>query len=123
MCAEYTMEPLCLPGPVAVSPDSDDQQVERGVGTDAIEATARREFREEVGVQVDAVEYVCSRTFELDGGARCLNVVTRCPYASGDARPREPEEVAAVHWLTAEEARAREDTPAHLLADLDRLDP
>lgn len=96
--------------------------VEHGVGTDAIEATARRELREEVGVEVEAVEYACSRTFELDDGARCLDVVTRCPYASGDARPREPEEVAAVHWLSAEQAQARDDAPAHLLSDLERLD-
>jgi len=97
--------------------------VEHGVGPDAIESTARRELREEVGVEVETVEYVCSRTFELDDGTRCLNVVTRCPYASGDARPREPEEVAAVHWLSVEEARAREDAPVHLLADLDQLEP
>ncbi|ELZ25689.1 mutT/NUDIX family protein [Halosimplex carlsbadense 2-9-1] len=78
----------------------------------AVEATVRREIEEEVGVVVGEVAYVCSGTFETDTGHQCLNVVTLCAYDGGDARPREPEEVAAVHWLTMDEIRAREDVPA-----------
>jgi len=78
----------------------------------AVEATVRREIEEEVGVDVGEVEYVCSGTFEADTGHQCLNVVALCEYERGDARPRDPEEVAAVHWLTMDEIRAREDAPA-----------
>jgi len=82
-------------------------------GTDhAIEATVAREIEEEVGVAVTDIEYVCSGTFETDTGHQCLNVVTRCEYDGGDARARDPEEVAAVHWHTLAELRAREDVPA-----------
>ncbi|QLH80055.1 NUDIX hydrolase [Halosimplex rubrum] len=81
-------------------------------GTDhAVEATVAREIEEEVGVEVGEVEYVCSGTFETDTGHRCLNVVTLCEYEGGEARVREPEEVAAVHWLALDELRAREDVP------------
>jgi 8-oxo-dGTP diphosphatase len=71
-------------------------KVEQPPGGDAtIGTTARRELREEVG----AVEYVRSRTFEA-AGTPCVNVVTICEYAGGEASVREPEEVAAVHWLS-----------------------
>ncbi|QLH83938.1 NUDIX domain-containing protein [Halosimplex pelagicum] len=81
-------------------------------GTDhAVEATVVREIEEEVGVEVGGVEYVCSGTFEGDTGHQCLNVVTLCEYEGGEAEPRAPEEVAAVHWLTMDELRAREDVP------------
>ena len=66
-------------------------------------ATARRELREEVSIDVGAVEYVHSRSFETDTGAACVNIVTLCENEDGKARVRSPEEVAAVHWLTPEE--------------------
>jgi 8-oxo-dGTP diphosphatase len=78
----------------------------------AVETTVRREIEEEIGVAVGDVEYVCSGTFETDTGHQCLNVVTRCEYEGGEAHPREPEEVAAVHWLTRDDLRARDDVPA-----------
>ena len=44
-------------------------KLEASPGTDdAIEATARRELAEEVGLAVGAVDYVSSRTFETDAG-------------------------------------------------------
>ncbi|QPV62132.1 NUDIX domain-containing protein [Halosimplex litoreum] len=87
-------------------------KLEPGPGTDhAVEATVRREIEEEVGLTVGGVEYVCSGTFETDTGYQCLNVVTLCEHVGGDARPREPDEVAAVHWLTLDDLRAREDVP------------
>jgi 8-oxo-dGTP diphosphatase len=90
-------------------------------GTDhAIEATVRREIEEEVGLAVGEVEYVCSGTFETDTGHQCLNVVTRCEYGGGEARVRDPEEVAAVHWLTLDELRAREDAPEFIETHVER---
>ena len=81
-------------------------------GDATVEAAARRELAEEVGVEVGAVTYVCSNTFVDDAGTPCLNVVCRCEYAGGEARPRETDEVAAVHWLRYDEIVAREEVPA-----------
>lgn len=84
-------------------------------GDGSVEAAVARELVEEVGVEVGAVEYVCSRTFVDDAGTPCLNVVTHCEYAGGEARPRLDDEVAAVHWLSAAELRTRDDVPDYLL--------
>jgi len=98
-------------------------KVELEPGTaDTIEATARREVMEEVGVEVGTVTYVRSRTFETDGGIPCLNVVTRCAYEGGDARPLEPAEVAAVHWLSPGEIAAHDDAPPYLEADVEAVE-
>lgn len=78
---------------------------------DAIETTVSRELREEVGIEVGDVEYVYSTTFEADDGSPCLEIVTLCEYLRGDAAPRAPDEVAAVHWLSSEELEARDDVP------------
>jgi len=91
-------------------------------GDDTFEAAAARELREEVGVEVGSVEYVCSSTFEADGGTQCINVVTLCTDVSGEARAREPEEVAAIHWLSADEIGAHEDAPDYLESYVDRIE-
>ncbi|MFC7202185.1 NUDIX domain-containing protein [Haloferax namakaokahaiae] len=89
--------------------------------TYSFEVTARRELREEVGIEVGEVEYVLSNTFEADDGTPCLNVVTLCEYERGEAHPRASDEVAAVHWLTAEEIRER-DAPEFLVEYVERLE-
>lgn len=81
---------------------------------DAVATTARRELAEEVGVEVGEVTYVHSSTFEADDGSPCLNVLTRCEYVGGEARPRDQDEVAAVHWLTQDAIRRRDDVPEFL---------
>ncbi len=91
-------------------------------GDDTFETTARRELREEVGVEVGSVEYVLSTTFEADTGAEVVNVVTRCEYVGGEARPRDPDEVAAVHWLSPTEIRAHEDAPDYLVEYVERVE-
>lgn len=96
-------------------------KVEDPPADDPIEATAVREVREEVGVAVEDITYVLSSAFVADDGTECLNVVTLGTYAGGDARPREPEEVAAVHWLTPAELRAR-NPPEFLLGYLERVE-
>lgn len=84
-------------------------------GDPDLETAAAREVAEEAGVAVGAVEYVCSNTFVDDAGTPCLNVVVRCEFAGGEARPRLDDEVAAVHWCSAAELRDRDDVPAYLL--------
>lgn len=79
--------------------------------TDVLTATARREVREEVGVEIADPELVTSTTFELDTGRTCLNLVVVAEYAGGEAHVADPEEVAAVEWRTAESVFGAEETP------------
>jgi len=91
-------------------------------GENTFETTARRELREEVGIEVGAIQYVCSSTFEDDRGTRCCNVVLLCEHAGGEAHPRASDEVAAVRWLSPEEIAAHEDAPAFLSGYVDRVE-
>ncbi|SEW24826.1 NUDIX domain-containing protein [Halobacterium jilantaiense] len=89
-------------------------KVEPDASGDAIWETARREVREEVGVEVSAVEYVTSSTFTADEGTECLNVVVRCEYESGEPEVREPEEVADAFWLGYDDLVGHEDVPEYV---------
>ncbi|MFC3959705.1 NUDIX hydrolase [Halovivax cerinus] len=109
----HAAETLAFPGGTLESPPGTD---------DPIADTVRRELREEVGIEVGRVSYVCSSVFEMDGGTPCLNVVTLCEYAGGEARPRDPDEVAAVHWLSIADLHARADAPPYLLEYVDRVE-
>lgn len=87
-----------------------------------LEDTVRRELREEVGVEVRDPEYVTSAAFVSDGGASVVNVVFLCRYDAGEARPREPEEVAAVHWLSPDAVADHPDAPAFTVEYVDRVE-
>jgi 8-oxo-dGTP diphosphatase len=91
-------------------------KVEPDVDANPIEATARREVREEVGVDVGDVAYVCSNAFVADDGTQCLNVVTRCEYESGDPTVREPGEVADAFWLSHDALLDHRDVPPYVAA-------
>jgi len=98
-------------------------KVEQSPGGDApIEATARRELSEEIGIEVGAVDYVHSRTFETDPGARRIDVITLCEHDGGTARPRAPEEVTAVHWLSADEISDHGKAPEYLEREVRRIE-
>lgn len=89
---------------------------------DVIEATVRRELREEVGIEVGDVSYVHSSTFEDDGGSSCLNIITHCEYSGGEPRPRDPDEVASIHWLSPAEIRNNGAVPPFTEKYVDRLE-
>ena len=97
-------------------------KVEVGPGESGVlDATARREVREEVGVEIAAIEQVTSTTFDLDSGRRCLNVVVTADYAGGEAHVADPAEVADVAWRTPDSVLDDETTPpwtAELLAEV-----
>jgi 8-oxo-dGTP diphosphatase len=77
-----------------------------------LEATLRRELREEVGVEADDhLIYVDSTAFVTDDGQPVIDVVFLCSYRAGDARPVVSEEVAQVVWMTAAEVLADPLTP------------
>jgi 8-oxo-dGTP diphosphatase len=81
-------------------------KMEHDAGQDAIEATARREVREEVGLELGPeIVYVESHVFAA-GDVQVCDVVVLGRWASGEAHPVAPAEVAAVEWLTAAEILA-----------------
>jgi 8-oxo-dGTP diphosphatase len=80
-----------------------------GTGDDVLESTARREVREEVGVDLTGVDltYVTSGSFVTDDGDPVVNVVF-AGALPGDAEPfaASSEEVAGLVWRTTAAAEA-----------------
>jgi 8-oxo-dGTP pyrophosphatase MutT (NUDIX family) len=74
------------------------------------EETLRREIREETGVEVaDEMVYVESHSFIAEGDP-VVDVVFLCRYESGEATAADPDEVAAVRWMTVREILDRPET-------------
>ena len=85
---------------------------------DALEATARREVLEEVGLTLDdSITYVESHTFAV-GDQVVMDVVMLARSTVGEPYPATLEEVADVAWLSydafREDARAQAWTRASL---------
>ena len=91
-----------------------------------LEATARREVAEEIGVDISGVTltYVESGYFTSDDGDPVINITFAGPLPA-DARPfaASPEEVAGIVWLTAAEAEADPACPPWTLRALRRAEP
>jgi 8-oxo-dGTP pyrophosphatase MutT (NUDIX family) len=88
-------------------------KVEQAGITDAIlENTLRREISEEVGVEVGPLlHYLKSSAFVADDGAPVVDVVFLCEYVGGTPRIADPDEVAAIEWLTAAEVLGHPKAP------------
>ncbi|EMA45790.1 NUDIX hydrolase [Halococcus saccharolyticus] len=78
---------------------------------DALEATLRREVREEVAIAITDPQYVQSNAFTTDDGTSCVNVVFLCRHDDGEARVAAPAEVAAVEWLSIDAVLDRSAIP------------
>ena len=79
---------------------------------DILEDTLRREIREETGVEVHPrMVYLNSSSFTSDDGRPFVDVVFLCAYQSGETRISDPQEVADIRWLTADEVLADPSTP------------
>lgn len=75
-----------------------------GLEQDVLEATAVRELEEEVGMRVTGpFVYVKSNAFVNDEEMRVVDVVLMAPAGDGEATANQPEEIAAVRWMTAAE--------------------
>ena len=73
-----------------------------GISSQILEETARREVLEETGVEVEpGPVYLWSSSFIADNDWPVVDVVFLCLYQRGEATTRQPDEVAAVHWMTA----------------------
>nr|WP_269458033.1 NUDIX hydrolase [Microlunatus sagamiharensis] len=86
-------------------------------GSGVLEATARREASEEVGLDLGgvALTYLESEFFTTDAGAGQVSVAF-VAAAPADAEPRaaDPAEVAAVGWWTPDEAASDRRCPPWL---------
>ena len=88
--------------PGALSPPGG--KVEHGEdATSVLEDTLRREVLEETGVVIGETAYVHSSRFTLDTGSQVVDSAFLCRYQSGEAHAADPDEVAHVEWLTAEQ--------------------
>lgn len=91
------------------------------VFVEALEATAIREVREEVGLDVRETRYVESHTF-LAGDELVLDVVMLARYAGGEPFAADPGEVARVRWMSAAEIHAHPDAQPWTRTSLDRAE-
>jgi ADP-ribose pyrophosphatase YjhB (NUDIX family) len=77
-----------------------------GEGPDVLEATARREVIEEVGIDLMLpVVYVESHTFAI-GDVRVLDVVFLARAGDGEPSIQDPTEVAGIIWQDEDEIMA-----------------
>lgn len=85
------------------------------------EATARREVLEETGITIaDEMAYVESKSFGIDEPV--VDVVLLCRYQAGEIQPGDPDEVAGIEWLTAEEILAHPRTPPWTASSIRRAE-
>ncbi len=89
-----------------------------------LEATARREVAEEVGLDLSGVPltYLESEFFITDGGERQITVTFSAPAPSGDEPyVNAPDELAEVGWWTLNDLEADPRCPPWLPALIRRV--
>jgi len=73
-----------------------------GYTFNAIEETAKREVREETGIEIkDKMELMCNNTFNRSNGELVLALMVICDYKFGKANPL--EDTMAVKWISNKE--------------------
>ena len=82
-----------------------------GYTANALEATLQREILEEVGIEVSDMIYVHSTAFIGSENQSVVDVVFLCRWSEGEPTIRDPQEVAEIRWLTANEILTNPDTP------------
>lgn len=70
---------------------------------DILEASLKREVKEEVGVDIEIIKYLESSAFTSDDDREIVSITLLCKYKKGQAKPIDTDEIAEVHWLTTEE--------------------
>jgi 8-oxo-dGTP diphosphatase len=94
-----------------------------GTASDVLEDTLQRELIEEVGIEVAAeMAYVHSSAFMADDGDPVIDIVFLCRYKHGTPTALDPDEVAAVEWMSAEEVRTAPNIPAWTRHSIDMAD-
>ena len=82
-----------------------------GDTTNILEETLRREIIEEVGVEISDLIYVHSTAFTTSDGEAVVDVVFLCRWSAGQPTIYDPDEVADIRWLNANEILTNPDTP------------
>jgi 8-oxo-dGTP diphosphatase len=82
-----------------------------GITANILEETARREAREETGVELgDEIVYLESKSFIADDGQPVVDIVFLAHYASGTPTSGDPAEIASLTWMTAAEIASHPKT-------------
>jgi 8-oxo-dGTP diphosphatase len=90
-----------------------------GTSDTVLETHLRREIDEETGVAVyDEIHYLESKSFVTGDGEAVIDVVFLCRYKSGEPIITRPDEVDAIHWLTADEILRHPNAKAWTLQSL-----
>ncbi len=80
-------------------------KVDAEIGEGIIEATLRREIKEEVGLEIkDGLRYLGSQSFVRVSGHNVVALTFLCDYKSGVAAPLDGQ--SEVSWYTLSEARS-----------------
>lgn len=88
---------------------------QEGNSSEILERTVRREILEEVGVKVkDNITYVHSTSFVTDRGVNVIDIVFLCEHESGEAYPKNSNEVERIIWLTTSEVLTHPLAPIYL---------
>jgi 8-oxo-dGTP diphosphatase len=82
-----------------------------GETANILEETLQREILEEVGVEVSDMIYVQSSAFVDSLNMPVVDVVFLCRWSIGEPTINNPDEVADIRWLTANEILTNPDTP------------
>jgi 8-oxo-dGTP diphosphatase len=93
-----------------------------GNSSDILERTLKREFFEEVGVEVSNLKYVNSSSFVTDLGLNVVDIVFLCDYKSGEAYAKSPDEVDGVVWMTTEQILNNSELPIYLKENIKLAD-
>ena len=74
---------------------------------DILESTVCREVLEETGITVSSdLEYVRSASFSMNDGTPVVDVLFMGEYCKGEPQISDPDEVADIRWMTADEILA-----------------
>ena len=92
------------------------------IGDDVLERALRREIREEVGLEVSSIRYLESKSFVADDGESVVDIVFLCICKEGEAVIGDPEEVAELHWLRAQEVYAHPKTPSWIHRSIEKAE-
>ena len=83
--------------------------------SDILETTVRREVLEETGITVSSdLEYVRSVSFSMNDRTPVVDVLFMGEYCEGEPQITDPDEVAEILWMTADEILANDKTPPWL---------
>lgn len=89
---------------------------------DLLELTAAREVLEETGVVVEQTEYVETHSFTVPDGTKVVDIVFLCRDVSETPTITDPGEVAALRWMTAEEALGDSACPPWMQPSLEMVE-